>query len=87
MTDEGVCRWARAVQDTGLPMLSEFVGGLSGLTTMGVAALGLALVTKCPRLTLLSLPRASKDKTQAEAEKAMLAGMVHAADCRHRVKI
>ncbi len=54
---------------------------------MGVAALGLALVTKCPRLTLLSLPRASKDKTQAEAEKAMLAGMVHAADCRHRVKI
>ena len=84
VSDKGVCLWARAAQDTGLPMLSEFHAKLlSKVTTMGVAALGLALLTKCPRLTLLDL---SHHKDGVEAEVAMAAGLVHAADCRHRVE-
>ena len=78
--------WARATQDAGmhgLPMLSKCdAWGLDGVTTKGVAALALAFITNCPRVTLLNF---AGRKKKVEADEAMVVGMVDATGCRYRL--
>lgn len=84
MTDEGVCALARAIEDSCLPVLSEFYArGLTPVTSVGVMALTSSLIKNCPRLTHLDL---SDREHETELDAAMVKGMVHFSGCRHRLQ-
>lgn len=52
VTDDGVCVFAEAVNERGLPMLKDFYAtDMYGVTTAGKAGLAFALIHKCPGLT------------------------------------
>jgi hypothetical protein len=91
VTDKGVCVLARAIDAAAgergrllllLPMLSQVKAcELHQVTNVGVGALALALIKKCPRLTEVDLSYRGNEAA------AMVAEMVRAAGCQYRPKI
>jgi hypothetical protein len=77
LTQQGIITLARAIEAHGLPMREEFrLRGLDAdnVTLLGISAIALAVITRCPNLKRLSLMCSGSDEVYHE----MVVGMLQA---------
>lgn len=87
VTDKGIFLFAKAVEDTGLPMLSKCaVSDLQGLTAAGMGVLAHVLIKSCPKLTRLDL-RCFGANRRGRLNMHMLKEMVLAAGAKDRLHV